>query len=450
MANIVIIGGGAAGMMAAIAAAKADHEKKHRILLLEKNEKLGKKLFITGKGRCNVTNACEVTDFFQHVMEHEKFLYSAIYGFDNQEVIRFFEEAGCPLKIERGQRVFPQSDHSSDIIKVLEQKLKYLGVQIELRSEARTIRLSSLESDHEDSTQQRERKKKKAKQQTKIAAVEIYDKSSGKRRWIQADCLIIATGGRSYELTGSTGDGYRFAKECGHSIVPLTPALVPFVIEENWCHTLQGLSLKNVQATVEINSRQIYSDFGEMLFTHYGVSGPLMLRASSYYVHHTCKEKVNKSKAKLIIDLKPALSREQLDRRILREFDENKNKQFKNAISNMFPAKLVPIMPTLSGIDPNKKVNEVTRQERERFVEQIKHMELTIVGLRDYNEAIITKGGVAVSEISPSSMESKFVKGLYFAGEVMDLDALTGGFNLQIAWSTGYLAGQSASCLQNE
>ena len=241
-------------------------------------------------------------------------------------------------------------------------------------------------------------------------------------------------------LTGSTGDGYRFAKECGHSITELSPALVPFQVEEDWCKELQGLSLRNVTATVEVEGKKIYSDFGEMLFTHYGVSGPLILSASSYYVH-----KAKGKQAKLYIDLKPALSREQLDKRILREFDENKNKQFKNAITSLFPAKLLPIIPMLAKINPDKKVNEITKEERECFVEVIKHMELTITGLRDYNEAIVTKGGVDVSEISPSSMESKLVKGLYFAGEVLDLDALTGGFNLQIAWSTGYLAGISAA-----
>lgn len=246
-------------------------------------------------------------------------------------------------------------------------------------------------------------------------------------------------------LTGSTGDGYQFAKECGHSIVSTMPALVPFVIEEMWCHQLQGLSLKNVQAVVEADGKQIYSGFGELLFTHYGVSGPLILSASSYYVHKICKDKEYYPKAKLFIDLKPALTKEQLDKRILREFDENKNKQFKNVINSLFPAKLTPIMPVLAGIDPDKRVNEITKKERQHFVQTIKHMELTITGLRDYNEAVITKGGVATKEVSPSTMESKLVQGLYFAGEVLDLDALTGGFNLQIAWSTGFLAGKSAA-----
>jgi len=436
MANIVIIGGGAAGMMAAIAAADSE---KNRVFLIEKNEKLGKKLFITGKGRCNVTNACETEEFFENVMEHAKFLYSAVYRFDSRAVIDFFEKAGCPLKIERGQRVFPKSDHSSDIIKALEQELKRLKVQVLLNTEARKIQTAQLEAEA-----QNESSRKKQKYGAKISGIVFYDRTNGKRSEINADKLIIATGGCSYTLTGSTGDGYRFAKECGHSIVPTRPALVPFSVKEDWCYKLQGLSLKNVQVSVEVDGKQIYSDFGEMLFTHYGVSGPLILSASSYYVHKVCQDQAQNQTAKLLIDLKPALTKEQLDKRVLREFDENKNKQFKNVISNLFPVKLVPLMPVLSGIDPDKRVNEITKEDRERFVQTIKHMELTITGIRDYDEAVVTKGGVSTNEVSPSTMESKLVKGLYFAGEVLDVDALTGGFNLQIAWSTGYLAGRSA------
>lgn len=437
MKNIVVIGGGAAGMMAAISAARA----QNTVTLLEKNEKLGKKLFITGKGRCNVTNACETEALFNNVMEHAKFLYSAIYGFDNQAVMQFFEEAGCRLKVERGQRVFPESDHSSDVIRALETELKKAGVNILLNREVRKINLTELADDGDN---QQNREKKKLKQTTEVLNVEIFDKTIHKKAVIPAACVIVATGGISYVLTGSTGDGHRFARSCGHTVTPLLPALVPFSIKEKWCYELQGLSLRNVQACVEVDGKIIYSDFGEMLFTHYGVSGPLMLSASSYYVHKPCINGERNKEAKLYIDLKPALTAEQLDKRILREFDENKNKQFKNTINSLFPAKLVPIMPILAEIDPDKKVNEITREERERFVAVIKHMELTITGLRDYNEAIITKGGVAVNEVNPSSMESRLVKGLYFAGEVLDLDALTGGFNLQIAWSTGYLAGKSA------
>ncbi|MDE7478484.1 MAG: NAD(P)/FAD-dependent oxidoreductase, partial [Lachnospiraceae bacterium] len=399
------------------------------------------------KGRCNVTNACEVEDFFQNVMEHAKFLYSAVYGFDNKAVMNFFENAGCPLKVERGQRVFPVSDHSSDIIKALENELKRLRVQVMLNTEVKKIKTVPLEdisaAAGNDKYDKKPNGKKKLKCCARVSKIELYHKISGRKTEMNADKLIIATGGCSYILTGSTGDGYRFAKDCGHSIVPTLPALVPFSVKADWCRSLQGLSLKNVQVRVETDGKQIYNDFGEMLFTHYGVSGPLILSASSYYVHKACQDGNKNKPAKLFIDLKPALTQEQLDKRVLREFDDNKNKQFKNVINSLFPAKLVPLMPVLSGIDSDKRVNEVTKEERERFVRTIKNMELTITGLRDYDEAVITKGGVATNEVSPSTMESKFVKGLYFAGEVLDLDALTGGFNLQIAWSTGYLAGVS-------
>lgn len=411
MSDIIVIGAGPAGMMAAITAARAGKN----VTLLEKNEKIGKKLFITGKGRCNVTNACEVEELFSNVMEHSKFLYSAIYGFDNYMVMQFFEDAGCKLKIERGQRVFPESDHSSDILRALDKEMKSAGVNLLLNREVESILIDS--------------------EQTKVTGVRLKN-----REVLCADKVILATGGISYVLTGSTGDGYRFAKDCGHTIAETSPALVPFSIAEDWCKQLQGLSLRNVTATVEVGGKKIYSDFGEMLFTHYGVSGPLILSASSYYVHKT------KGKdAKLFIDLKPALTKEQLDKRILREFDANKNKQFKNAIATLFPTKLLPVMPVLAQIDPDKKVNEITKEERERFVEVIKHMELTVTGVRDYNEAIVTMGGVNIKEVNPSTMESKIMKGLYFAGEVLDLDALTGGYNLQIAWSTGHLAGESSS-----
>lgn len=436
MADIVVIGGGAAGMMAAIAAAQAENAYGNNVILLEKNEKLGKKLFITGKGRCNVTNACGVEDLFNNVLEHSKFLYSAIYSFDNQAVMDFFERNGCRLKIERGQRVFPETDHSSDIIKILENSLNHSGVHVLLNKEVKKINVQAFDDAGEFSG-------KKKKQTMSVCSVEYLDKISGKKQICNAERVIVATGGISYVLTGSTGDGYRFAKSFGHTIAPLSPALVPFSIKESWCHELQGLSLKNVRVSVELDGKEIYSDFGEMLFTHYGVSGPLILSAASVYAHK-CKGGEDR-KARLFIDLKPALTLEQLDRRVLREFDANKNKQFKNVLGALFPAKLVPVMPLLSLIAADKKINEITRQERERFVSVIKRMELTITGLRDYNEAIITKGGVAVNEVNPSTMESKLVKGLYFAGEVLDVDALTGGFNLQIAWSTGHLAGVSAA-----
>ena len=407
MSNVIVVGGGAAGMMAAIMAAR----NGHKVSLYEKNEKLGKKLFITGKGRCNVTNACDVEDLFQNVISNPKFLYSGFYGFDNQAVMNFFEEAGCHLKIERGDRVFPQSDHSSDIIRALQEELKKNKVNIYLNNPIKDIAVNE-------------------------NVVEgIVDKNG---TLVKADKIIIATGGKSYQLTGSTGDGYRFATKTGHTITKLSPALVPFEIKESYCKDLMGLSLKNVNATVIDDKKEIYCAFGEMLFTHYGVSGPLILSASSFYGK---KKKENGKQAVLRLDLKPALSEEQLDKRILRDFEENMNKQFKNAITGLFPSRLVPVMIELSGINPDTFVHDISREERQEFVHRIKNWDMTIVGLRDYNEAIITQGGISTKQINPSTMESKLVSNLYFAGEVLDLDALTGGFNLQIAWSTGFLAG---------
>lgn len=407
MSKVIVIGGGAAGMMAAIAAA----ENNHQVLLLEKNEKLGKKIFITGKGRCNVTNACEVEELFKNVMTNPKFLYSAFYGFDNMRTYSFFEEAGCPLKTERGDRVFPVSDHSSDVIKALAKKMQQMDVEVRLHAEVKDLVL-------EDGC---------------IKGIRL---TNGKTEY--ADSVVVATGGISYASTGSTGDGYRFAENTGHKLVERKPSLVPFETEETFVKDMMGLALKNVSVTVEADGREIYNGFGEMLFTHFGVSGPLILSASSYYV-----QKAYGKKAKLFIDLKPALTEEQLDKRILRDFEENKNKVFKNVLGGLFPARLIPVMVALSGISPDKKTNEITKEERKAFVALIKKLPLTITGVRGYAEAIITKGGVSVKDINPSTMESKVVKGLYFAGEVLDLDALTGGFNLQIAWSTGYLAGNS-------
>lgn len=468
MSEIIVIGGGAAGMMAAIVAAQEGND----VTLIEKNEKVGKKIFITGKGRCNVTNACEVEELFNNVLEHSKFLYSAIYSFDNHSVMKFFEDAGCKLKTERGLRVFPQSDHSSDVIRALENEMEKCEIKVLLNTEVKKLIIEELENnmtldgdtiDEIDNNEKsnddkyskkktkKESVKKKLKQNAVIKGVEFVERYTGKKGKMSADSVIIATGGISYVLTGSTGDGLAFAKECGHSITRLSPALVPFTVEEKWCSSLQGLSLRNVTATVNFRGKTIYSELGEMLFTHYGVSGPLMLSASSYYVHainklyKKHKDNINNEdlSAELFIDLKPGLTLEQLDKRVLREFDENKNKQFKNAISSLFPSKLIPIMPVLAGIDADKKVNEITKEEREQFVYLIKNLKLTLNGIRDYNEAIITSGGVSVDEVNPSTMESKIVKNLYFAGEVLDLDALTGGFNLQIAWSTGYLAGKN-------
>lgn len=404
MIKVVIIGGGAAGMFAAIHAARAGHE----VILLEKNDRLGKKLFITGKGRCNLTNAGDMEELFGAVISNSKFLFSSFYGFDNFRTIEFFEELGLKTKIERGNRVFPVSDHSSDVIRALTRELDRLNVETHLETIVKKV---NVQDDH-------------------FVSVSLTD---GKE--IKADRCIICTGGLSYVLTGSTGDGLRFAKETGHTVTDLRPSLVPFVIKEDWVKSLQGLSLKNVEISVFDGKKKIHQEFGEMLFTHYGVSGPLILTAS-------CKagKKLKKKELQLYLDLKPALSLEQLDHRLLRDFEENQNKQFKNALGKLFPTKLIPVMIELSGIDPEKKVNSISKEERLHFVSLIKKLPMTITGLRNFNEAIITQGGVSVKQVNPSTMESKIVKGLYFAGEVLDLDAVTGGFNLQIAWSTAYTA----------
>ncbi len=402
--QVIVIGGGAAGMMAAIMAAK----NGHKVVLFEKNEKLGKKIFITGKGRCNVTNACDISDFFENVPTNNKFLYSAIYSFTNQDVMDFFVENGCPLKVERGERVFPVSDHSSDVIAALRRKLAEEGVEVVYNTGVKELLIA----------------------EEKVTGVILQN---GKR--VLADAVVVATGGISYASTGSTGDGYQWAKESGHQFVEPTPALVPLETKEDWIKTLQGLSLKNVSIKFQNSKKVLYEGFGEMMFTHFGITGPLVLSASSYIK--------NPKGVQAFLDLKPALTYEQLDKRILREFEENKNKQFKNSIGSLFPAKLIPVMLTLSGIHPDKKVNEISKEERKFFVELIKDLPMTITGTRDFKEAIITRGGVSVKDINPSTMESKKIKNLYFAGEVLDVDGLTGGFNLQIAWSTGALAGNS-------
>lgn len=409
MKQVIVIGGGAAGMMAAIGAAGQGAS----VTLLEQNEKTGKKLFITGKGRCNLTNACEQEDFFNYVISNGKFLYSAFYRMDNQSVMTFFENAGCRLKVERGGRVFPVSDHSSDVLAALNRQMEKTGIQVCLRTKVREPVIV----------------------EGKITGVKLSD-----GRLLEADSVIIATGGKSYEATGSTGDGYLFAQRAGHAIKEVRPALVPFVVKEDWCMELQGLSLKNVSVILKSDKKKIYEGFGEMLFTHFGVSGPLILSASSYYV-----KKYYGMPVQLLIDLKPALTTEQFDKRLLKDFEENKNRQFKNALDALYPSKLIPVLIRLSGISPEKRVNEITKEERSRLIQCTKHLVLTVTGTRDFREAIITQGGVHIKEVNPSTMESKLVKGLYFAGEVLDLDAVTGGFNLQIAWSTGYLAGISAA-----
>lgn len=406
MSKVIVVGGGAAGMMACHAAAMCGHQ----VTLLEKNEKLGKKIYITGKGRCNLTNASDMEALFANVMSNRKFLYSAFYTFDNNQVIDLFEMNGMATKTERGNRVFPVSDHSSDVISTMAKVLKNDNVEVKLNTTVQGLIIK----------------------ENKACGVIVNGKE------IYADNVILCTGGLSYPSTGSTGDGYEFAKKAGHRIIDCTPSLVPFNIREEWVKDLQGLSLKNSAVTIYDEKKKLYSDFGEMLFTHFGVSGPMILSASG-----NIKAAEFAKPLKLVIDLKPAMTEDQLDKRILRDFDENKNKQFRNSVSKLLPSKLIPIIIDLSGIDPDKKVNEISKEERSHFVHLFKNLTMTINGLRGWNEAIITKGGINVKDVNPSTMESKLVSNLFFAGEVLDLDAMTGGYNLQIAWSTGYLAGLS-------
>lgn len=450
MKNIAVIGAGAAGMMAAAAAA----ESGAKVTIYEKNEKAGKKIYITGKGRCNVTNNVDTDMFFGNVCRNPKFLYSAVYAFDHNSVYDFFEKNGCRLKVERGDRVFPVSDHSSDIIGTLVRYLQRLHVKISYNSEVTGI-------EYEDD---------------KVVAITV-----GRKEKIPVDAVIVCTGGISYESTGSTGDGYRFARKAGHSLSQPFPSLVPFEVKEPWVKELQGLSLKNVSikmvacesesddadnkgasgAAMEVkklgvvkkaeassdnpekkkkknkNAKSVYEGFGEMLFTHFGISGPLILTASTRYEEGT--------RYKIHLNLKPALTKEQLDKRIIRDFEEGNKKVFRNVLGGLFPSKLIPVIIGLSGISPDKKVSEISKAERMKLVELTQDLVMTVIGTRGFNEAIVTKGGVNVKEIDSSTMESKFRKGLYFAGEVLDVDAVTGGFNLQVAWSTGHLAGLCAA-----
>ena len=407
MGHVIIIGGGAAGMMASIIAAR----NNNKVTLIEKNEKLGKKLFITGKGRCNFTNAGDEEDIFGSVVTNKKFMYSSFRGFSNYDCMGFFDELGLKFKIERGNRVFPESDHSSDVISALSREMKKQGVNVLLNTQA--VSVNSKEG--------------------RFDSVEISSVSG--RRVINADSCIIATGGNSYSSTGSTGDGYRFARELGHNVTEILPALVPLNVREEWEELLMGLSLKNIEVTFYDGDKRLYTDFGEMLFTHFGVSGPVILSASSVLT-----SVVKDRPVKLSIDLKPAITQEQLDERILRDFSKEQNKAFKNSLDELLRKKLIPVIVMLSGIKPDKRVNEITRQERQGLVKLLKNLEMTVTSTRGFNEAIITHGGVNVKEINPSTMESKIVKNVYFAGEVLDVDAVTGGFNLQVAWSTAFAA----------
>ena len=420
MSHVVVIGGGAAGMMAAAAAA----ENGHFVELYEKNEKLGKKLYITGKGRCNLTNDCQVQELLDHVCTNRKFLYSAFYSFSSQDTQDFFTRHGLRLKTERGNRVFPVSDHSSDVIQTLAGVLKKNHVAVHLNTKVCRILTEEIVSS-ESAEEGRDRTGQYA------AGIELED-----GRKVEADVVIVATGGLSYASTGSTGDGYRFARETGHMVTECTPSLVPMEVLEEDAMQMQGLSLKNVQLTVREGKKVLYSDFGEMMFTHFGVTGPLILTASTQI-----QKRLQEHPLQLKINLKPAISEEQLDARFLREFEGNLNRQLKNSLGALYPAKLIPVILSRSGIDPGKVVRDVTREERHTLVTLTRELTFTVTALRGFQEAVITRGGVAVRDIHPDTMESKLVRGLYFAGEVLDLDAVTGGFNLQIAWSTGHAAG---------
>lgn len=409
MGKVAIIGGGAAGMMAAVAAARSGH----LVRIYEKNEKLGKKIYITGKGRCNVTNACETEELFAGMVSNPKFLYSGFYGFTSQDMMRFLEENGCPVKVERGNRVFPVSDKSSDVIRAITGQLSRLGVEICLGQEVSGL-------------------------MARDGQIQGIGLKKGERK-VPADAVIVASGGLSYPSTGSTGDGYEFARSVGHKVTELSPALTPLEVrEQTLVQDLQGLSLKNVRVQIWDGKKIRYEAFGEMLFTHFGVSGPVILSASSYVA-----KELKKRAMVLTVDLKPALDLEQLDSRILRDFEGMKQKMFKNALGLLLPSKLIPVIVGQSEIPPEKPVNAISRKERRQLAERIKNFRLTLTGLRGYREAIITQGGVSVKEINPKTMESKLIRGLHFAGEVLDLDGVTGGYNLQIAWSTGYLAGRS-------
>lgn len=420
MKNVIIIGGGAAGMMAAIRIA----EQGHRPIIIEKNEKLGKKLFITGKGRCNLTNDCPVEDLFSNVVTNSKFMFSAFYGFDSQQTIDYFNKLGLSTKTERGNRVFPTSDHSSDVLKVLIRRLDELKVDIHLQ----TVVTKLLYEDYteEDS---------KSKFEKRILGVECKT-SNGKVETILCDAVIVATGGKSYPLTGSTGDGYKWARELDLKISEPRPALVPMCAQETLCKDLMGLTLKNVKlsffAKVKNKDKMVYSDQGELLFTHFGVSGPIVLSASSYV------QKYLEDDLRLVINMKPALSKDQLDSRLLRDFAENQNKQLNNALDALLPKRMIEYVIDASGVDPYKKVNEISKQEREQLLLALTEFTIHITGVRGFEEAIITQGGISVKEIDPKTMEAKRIKGLFFIGEVLDVDALTGGFNLQIAWSSAH------------
>lgn len=402
--KICVIGAGPSGIIAAGIAGSRGKD----VTVLEKNEKIGKKLFITGKGRCNITNNSPIEDFFDNVMNNKDFLYSSFYSFTNIDIINLLERYGLKAKVERGNRVFPLSDKSSDVIKALNRFLTDNDVNITLNTKVNSVNI-------------------------------VNDKFiiNSDRQEMFFDKLIIATGGKSYPSTGSTGDGYKFAEALGHSVTRIRPSLVPIEVQEDWLKELQGLSLKNVKLSAYVKDKNIYEEFGEMIFTHYGISGPVVLSMSNY-LHKYLDKKI-----KLSIDLKPSLDKNKLDNRVLRDFAENNNKYIKNALDDLLPQKLIPIVIFLADINPEKSVNQITKDERERLINYIKDLSFTFKSFRPIEEAIVTSGGISTKEINPSTMESKIIPGLFFAGEIIDVDALTGGYNLQIAYSTGYLAGNN-------
>jgi len=414
MRNTVIIGGGPAGLMAAISSAK----NGDKVTIIEKMNSCGKKLLITGKGRCNITNNAQMDKFMENTPTNPKFLYGVFNNFTNKDIIELLESEGVKTKVERGERVFPVSDRAQDVLEALLHILKKENVQILTNTTAKRI----ITDDEKN-----------------VLGVELDD---GKE--IKADKIILATGGKSYPVTGSIGDGYRIAKDLGHTITKIEPSLVPLISHDEVCKKLQGLSLRNVAIQLQICDKVVYKDFGEMLFTHFGVSGPIVLSASSYLVKTKNIEQILKEdKVELEIDLKPALSEEKLDARILRDFEEQKNKQFKNSLDKLLPQKLIPLIIEKTNINESKKINEITKQERQKLVNELKHFKISINGTRPIEEAIVTSGGINIKEINPKTMESKLINGLYFAGEIIDVDCLTGGYNLQVAWSTGYTAGIS-------
>ena len=421
--KVVVIGGGPAGMMAAITSAKQNNE----VVLIEKNNSLGKKLLITGKGRCNITSSLEMDEFIKNIPGNGKFLYSAFQSYTNKDIIKFLNNNGLSVKEERGNRIFPVTDKAQSVLDCFEKELKKSKVNLQYGNKVVQILVEKIEEN--------------GNYKTRVTGVKLESKEK-----IYADKVIIATGGKSYPATGSNGEGYKLAKELGHTIKDIRASIVPLEADKKICQSLQGLSLKNVKIAIKDieKNKKIYEDFGEMMFTHFGVSGPTILSSSAHLLRYKNIDRLLKeSKIVLSIDLKPALSEEMLDARILRDFDEFKNKDFKNSLDKLLPQKMIPYVISTSKIFPEKKVNEITKMERRELVHLLKNLEVSIEGFRPIEEAIVTAGGVCTKEINPKTMESKIVKNLFFAGEIIDVDAYTGGFNLQIAYSTGFLAGNN-------